>query len=85
MGALNMTRSFERFSGRKLTVDGVLWKWKTGKSGNIIAMCETGRRIQSFANQVTDRDFERGQHKKTTDGMITPKDVSEWIKKLDIL
>lgn len=76
-----MIRAFERFSGRKLTVNGILWKWKTGKGGNIVAMSEAGRRIQSFANQVTGRDFERGQRKKTQDGMITPKDVAEWIKK----
>lgn len=79
-----MSRVFERFSGRKLTVDGVLWKWKTGKSGRIIAMNELGERFLSFSNWTPNKDFERGQHKKTSEGMITPKDVTEWISKLKV-
>lgn len=49
---------------------------------NIIAYSRNGKRILESAGKVTGRDFERGQWKRTKDGMVLPSDVARWLKNI---
>ncbi len=68
--------------GRLITVQGVRWKWKCGKGCGVIAYSEKGQRAYAQAWEVkgcTPDVFERGQWKKTSDGMMTPAEVEAWL------
>jgi hypothetical protein len=75
--------NFEKFSGRLIVVSGIKWKWKAGKDW-VEARSETGEKILGQIWKVkkcSSPDIvDRGRWKKTTDGMLTPKDIEEWIK-----
>lgn len=79
MNLVKNKKVFSRRKGRKITVNSVLWKWSVGESGYVLAYSETGKRLLVRANKVTGRDFERGQWKRTSDGMVTPADIARWI------
>ena len=71
-------------SWRKIVVRGVEWKYFVGH-GAVEARCGE-RKIVEQLHRVTGgtpNDFERGQHKRTSDGMITPKRISAWIETAD--
>lgn len=63
---------------RELVIDGVVWRYKVGRS-NVSARSEGGRVYTDLASNVTGTDVERGRHKRTRDGMVTPGDVRAWI------
>jgi len=69
---------------RKIVVDNVTWYWFAGKSSAVIKFPEPSgkKQIVSYA-QLTGRSWEtleKGLHKKNEDGMITPGDVSKYIR-----
>lgn len=71
-------------SYRKIVVDEKEYKYKVGRGSTNIRDLETWKSI-SVSNHIlkgiTPNTFERGQHKKTSDGMVLPSEVSKWIKK----
>jgi len=70
--------------GRKIVVDGKEWAYRVGKI-SVIAYSEDGERRCEPAWKILGLDcpdtFARGQWKKTSDGMLTPKAVAEWLRK----
>lgn len=82
---------FLRRKGRKIVVDANLWKWTCSKRGGVSAYCFDGRHYYAHASEVKGQlqangnvdpeIFYRGQYKRTSDGMICPKDVAKWIRR----
>jgi hypothetical protein len=69
---------------RKIVVSGVEWKYHIGKI-SVVARCGD-RKLVGKLPEVTGLDWdtiERGQWKRTTDGMITPKQIATWISMVD--
>ena len=69
--------------GRRIHVQGIEWAYRVGRGGNVIAYSEKGERKLSNAWTIkgwTDPEtFARGQWKKTSDGMVTPRDIEKWL------
>ena len=68
--------------GRLLTVAGTKWRWRCGRGGNVIAYSERGERRCAGAWAIRGMDpdtFDRGQWKRTSDGMVRPSDVAKWL------
>lgn len=67
---------------RKIIVDDKLYLWQYGKSSVVIIDQNKKKHIiQPHNIKKTNPDiFERGQYKKTSDGAITPKNISDYIK-----
>jgi hypothetical protein len=71
-------------SQRTLTIGGLKWVCVFGKGAVSIRSATTGRRIVVSYQDLTGRSIdsiERGQWKKTSDGMVTPADVRAYIEK----
>jgi hypothetical protein len=81
------SKNAERFAkrpGRKIVVAGVEWKWQLGRRGGVIAYSELGERKQDHASKIKRIDpdtWDRGQYKISSDGQLTPKEISEWLMK----
>jgi hypothetical protein len=68
-------------SKRTFTVDGRKWTCEFGR-GNVSIRAEDGHRVVVDYHKLTGRSWdviERGQWKKTSDGMITPACVKRYI------
>jgi hypothetical protein len=68
---------------RNITVDGVGWRYCVGR-GAVVARGPNGEKLCDGLDVVTGRAWdiiERGQHKMTSDGAVTPGDISNWIKR----
>ncbi len=70
--------------GRLIEVAGVKWRYKV-TAGSVIAYSEKGQReledswkIKGFNSPSV---FERGQRKRTSDGVITPKEIANWLNR----
>lgn len=66
---------------RKIVVGGAEWKYHIG-SGAVEARCGDRKLVGTppeIVPGLTWDIFERGQHKRTSDGMITPKHIAAWI------
>lgn len=62
---------------RKLVVDGKEYTYTVGKDFAIVKF--EGRKIATiFLHEI--KDVERGRWKKTSDGMITPSEIAEYIR-----
>lgn len=64
---------------RKIVVDGSTYEYHVGRS---YVVFDNGHRVK--LNEITGRDWdtiERGQWKKTSDGMVTPKHIAEYLRK----
>lgn len=69
---------------RKVHVGGEVWEFQTGKGNAVIRNPRTGKKTIVDYAKLTGRDWntiERGQWKRTTDGMVTPADVKAYIGK----
>lgn len=67
---------------RAITVEGETYRWKCGRSFVIIQNSEGKRILEDHAHNVKGLDpftFEKGQYKRTSDGMITPEDIRKAI------
>jgi hypothetical protein len=75
---------FEKRSGRLIVVNGVKWKYTIGKDC-IVAYSENGERKCEkcwIVRGSYDPDvYDRGQWKKTQDGMLTPSYIERWLWK----
>jgi len=71
-----------RISGaRRIVVNGEVWQYKIGRS-YVHIWTPRGRKLIKRAHEVAGRTpdvLERGQWKKTSDGMITPADVERFV------
>lgn len=69
---------------RTIVVDGVMWAWRVGKQ-EVVFRNQSGE-SHRCDNHVVAGDgvsavtFERGQRKKTSDGMLTPKQVARYLR-----
>lgn len=71
--------------GRLIIVDGIPWTYRVGRS-SVIAYSETGERRCDLLYGVKGLEpqaFERGQRKRTMDGMIAPGDVARWLSRAE--
>jgi hypothetical protein len=68
---------------RLITIDGNKWKYVVGRcfvkiwppnGKSKIVWCHTVKGVDPYV-------YERGQWKQTSDGMITPKDIENYIRK----
>lgn len=69
---------------RKVHVSGETWEFQTGKGCAVIRNPRTGKKTIVNYVKLTGRDWntiERGQWKRTSDGMVTPADVKAYIEK----
>ena len=74
-------RRFAQRSGRNIVVGGISWEYTVG-SGDIVAYSENGERKCEGIHVLkgTDPDsVDRGRWKKTTDGMLRPREVARWL------
>lgn len=66
---------------RKIIVDGKEYKWRCGRSYVVIRNEKTSWCIPAWEiTGVTADIFERGRYKQTSDGMVKPSHVANWIK-----
>lgn len=68
---------------RYIVIGSERWEYKIGKSYAHI-WTPRGKKVIINSNTVNGTapfTFERGQYKRTSDGMVTPKDVREYIEK----
>ena len=76
-------RFLENRPGRLIRVRGVVWKWRTGKGGGVIAYSELGDRRLGRAWKIKGLShpdlFDRGQWKNTQQGMLRPGEVAAWL------
>lgn len=74
--------NFDTAVGRLITVDGIRYKWFCGssyvtcRSEAGVKFCDTAANVKG----ITNSDWERGQRKRSGDGMVTPQEVSAWIR-----
>lgn len=69
-------------STRTIEVKGTTWNYRVGKGGGVVAHSDDGQRRFAHAWDIkgsTPDVFERGQHKKTTDGMVRPGELRRWL------
>lgn len=66
---------------RNISVNGVRYRYRVGKTFVVIRN-ETKRLLVSCADVVgcSQNTWERGQWKKTQDGMVTPSRIAAFIK-----
>ena len=67
---------------RNLTVGGKAWRYCVGKGGGIVARHGEERRfIQAWdIKGMTPDNYDKGQWKKTNDGMVLPSEVAAWLE-----
>lgn len=68
---------------RKLDIDGQIWWWTIGHLLiTIWGPDGTKHRVTiTEVRGVSPAVYERGQHKRTVDGMVTPAHVRQWIQR----
>jgi hypothetical protein len=67
---------------RKIVVDDIAYTWEYGGPGVVVRDSAKGKWLAPV-EEVTGiglAAFERGQRKRTRDGMVTPFDVANWIR-----
>ncbi len=68
-------------SWRKMVIDEATWEYMFG-TGNAVIKSPTGIKTVVNYSVLTGRSWdilERGQHKKTSDGMVKPKHIKAYI------
>ena len=80
---LTKAEKFAKRTGRHLVVDGWQWIWKLGRGGHVLAYREDGVRTSEHAGIIkgtTPDIWDRGRHKKTSDGRLLPSEVTKWLR-----
>ena len=67
-------------SWREIEVDGKTYKWRCGKTA--VRIKGIGYVMLSEITGLAQDIIDRGRHKITSDGMITPKQVAAYIRKV---
>jgi len=65
--------------------DGTEWQYKIGTS-TVVLRSPDGKSHQVGINVITGRTWdiiERGKYKKTSDGMVTPSQIRQYVDKLN--
>lgn len=71
---------------RTITVDGLKWYYHVGTDSLEARAAETNGshwKLWGSLSEITKRSpetIERGRHKKTSDGMVTPRQIAGWIR-----
>lgn len=67
---------------RDITVDGSEYKWGVGRGAVVIQMGPNWKVITGAhaVKGISLEAYERGKHKKTRDGMVTPKEVATYLR-----
>lgn len=76
-------KGFKKF-GRKIVIGNKEWRWKIGTTGTTVIRSENGDKYIVDGGDLKGLEsdtFFRGKYKRTTDGMITPKDIEQFILK----
>lgn len=74
-------QKFHSRPGRDIVVDGIHWKWKVG-STNVVAYSSDGdKKLKKLwdIKGISPDEFEKGQYKKNSDGVITPSEIAKWL------
>lgn len=70
--------------GRSITVEGVKYCYRVGKQTTVVRLLDDDSVFAKIHNhkllRVAPGTFERGQWKRTSDGMVTPKDIESGIR-----
>lgn len=75
---------FCKKGSRKIVVNDILYIYKVTRSGDTIILFpdEKTQKIKFYdLTGMTYDAYETGTHKKTSDGMITPSIIKNWIEK----
>ena len=70
-------------SWRKLAIGEAVWEYQLGKGNAVIKSPDNKKTVVAYT-KLTGRSWdilERGQYKKTSDGMVTPKHIKDYIQK----
>ena len=68
---------------RRVHVNGKVWIYRVGKGGGVVIYGPNDERISMYASWLKGQTpdlFERGQWKKTSDGMLKPRHVKRFIE-----
>jgi len=68
---------------RKIHTGTQVWEYRIGKGAVVIQPPDGRKKIVVDLSTLTGRSWnvlERGQHKMTSDGMVTPGDVKKYIE-----
>lgn len=66
---------------RKITVDGIEWKFRIGKQSTVIR--NEKNKFVVFSNDlvgISPDDFDKGKYKGTSDGMVLPSQIAKFIQ-----
>ena len=84
-----MKTKFDDRKGKLIVVDGIKWKWRTGKD-NVVANSENGEKRLGTVAEVkgtvgnkfikADDRFDRCRDWGRQGGMITPVCVEKWLR-----
>jgi hypothetical protein len=69
---------------RRIVLNTVVWKYQVGKK-NVVIIDPHGNKLvvaSHILKGVTPDTFERGQWKRTSDGMVTPSEIRKYIESL---
>lgn len=69
-------------SWRKLTIEDKVWEYQLGKGNAVIKSPDNKKTVVDYV-KLTGRSWdtlERGQYKKTSDGMVTPQHIKSYIQ-----
>lgn len=69
---------------RKIKIRNMDWEWKVGKDSAVIKFPDGKNTIVPLEKIHPSKSvyvIERGRYKKTSDGMITPRMISQFIEK----
>lgn len=67
---------------RRVLIGEEAWGYHIGRGSAVIQSPKTGKKTIVYLTRLTGRDvntFERGQYKGTSDGMVTPAHVRNFI------
>lgn len=68
---------------RKITVDGIEYLYRIGRDFAVIRL-PNGKTLRPFITDLTGQrpdDLERGRWKKTSDGMVTPRHIKDYLQR----
>lgn len=68
---------------RRVHVGGAAWSYRVGRRGGVVIHGPSGEQANVHAGPLRGQApylFERGQHKKTSDGAVKPSEVKLFIQ-----
>lgn len=68
---------------RRVHVNGKVWLYRVGRAGGVVIYGPNDEHVATHAAHIKGQwaqDFERGQWKRTSDGMLKPRHVKRFIE-----